>query len=102
MNHLVCMLIKKIMNCLVDSYLGLCARRIFVPVHGVDLRLWCANVWCAGVEEIYTLCVLKFSLIGILDACLRGIFVKGAWVNFLVGRTISDRREILKFCTIIN
>ena len=46
------MLIKMIMNCLVDGYLGLRAYRIFVAVHGVDLRLWCANVWCAGIEEI--------------------------------------------------
>ena len=49
------------MNCLVDGYLGLRVRRIFIVVHGVDLRLWCANVWCAGIEEIYTLCILGFS-----------------------------------------
>ena len=48
------------MNCLVDGYLGLRVSRIFIVVHGVDLRLWCANVWCAGVEETYTLCVLGF------------------------------------------
>ena len=47
-----------------------------------------------------------FLLIGMLDACLRDIFVKGAtfdhfwvmtatWVNFLAGQTMSDRREIL-------
>ena len=55
------MLIKKVMNCLVDGYLGLHACRINFVVHGVDLRLWHANVWCAGLEEIYTLYVLGFS-----------------------------------------
>ena len=54
------MLIRIVMNCLVDVYLGLRMRRIFVIVHGVDLCLCCAAVWCAGVEEIYTLCVLGF------------------------------------------
>ena len=60
MNHLIFMLIKKVMNCLVDDYLGLRACRIFVTVHGVDLHLWCANIRCAGIEEIYTLRVLGF------------------------------------------
>ena len=54
------MLIKIVMNCLVDGYLGLHIRRIFVVVHGVDLHLCCAAVWCVGVEEMYTLCVLSF------------------------------------------
>ena len=54
------MLNKMVMNCLVDGYLGLRACRIFVVMHGVDLRLCCATVWCAGVEEIYALCVLSF------------------------------------------
>ena len=48
------------MNCLVDYYLGLRICRIFVVVYGVDLRLLYVNVWCAGIEEIYTLCVLGF------------------------------------------
>ena len=60
MNHLVCMLIKKVMNCLVDGYLGLRACLINDAVHGVDLRLWCVNIRCAGIEEIYTLHVLDF------------------------------------------
>ena len=42
------------MNCLVDDYLGLRACRIFVTVHGVDLHLWCANIRCACIEEIYS------------------------------------------------
>ena len=54
------MLIKMIMNYLVDGYLGLRACRIKFVVHGVDLRSWCANIRCAGIEEIYTLCVLGF------------------------------------------
>ena len=51
MNHRVRMLIKMVMNCLVDDYPGLRACSILVAVHGVDLRLLCANVWCAGIEE---------------------------------------------------
>ena len=54
------MLIKMVMNCLVDDYLRLRACSTFVVVHGVDLRLGCANGGCAGIEEIYTLCVLGF------------------------------------------
>ena len=55
------MLIKMVMNCLVDGYLGLRACRINVVMHGVDLQLWCVNVRCACIEEIYTLCVLGFG-----------------------------------------
>ena len=73
MDHLVCMLIKMVMNCLVDGYLGLHACRIFIVVHGVDLSLWCTNIWCEGVEEIYTLCVLGFTN---WDArCLFGVYI---------------------------
>ena len=68
MNNHVCMLIKMVMNCFVDGYLGLPVCHIFVVVHGVDLRLWRANVWCAGIEEIYTLC-FGFLLNGALGAC---------------------------------
>ena len=55
------MLIKKVMNCLVDGYLGLRACSVKFIVHGVDLRLWCVIIRCAGIEEIYTLCVLSFA-----------------------------------------
>ena len=54
------MLIKKVINCLVDGYLGLRACLINFAAHGVDLRLQCADVRCVGIEEIYTLCVLGF------------------------------------------
>ena len=54
------MLIKIVINYLVDGYLRLHVVVFFIVVHGVDLRLCCAAVWCAGVEEIYTLCVLSF------------------------------------------
>ena len=98
------MLIKIVINCLVDGYLGLCARRIFVAVHGVDFVL-CECVVCRCRGDLHVVC-FKFSLIGILDACLRGIFVNGAtfdsfwvmaaaWVNFLAGWTWSDRCKIL-------
>ena len=54
------MLIKKVGNCLVDNYLGLRAYRINFAMHGVDLRLWCTNIRCAGIDEIYILCVSGF------------------------------------------
>ena len=60
MDYLVCMLIKKVMNCLVDGYLGLHACCVKSVVHGVDLRLWYVNIRCASIEEIYTLRVLSF------------------------------------------
>ena len=66
----------------------------------------CECVVCECLGDLRIVCVFKFSLIGILDACLRGIFVNGAtfdcfwvmaaaWVNFLASWTWSDRREIL-------
>ena len=58
------MLIKKVMNCLVDGNIGLRICRINDVVHGVDLRLWRANVCCTGIKEIYTLCVLGFCKLG--------------------------------------
>ena len=48
------------MNCLVDCYLGLRARSVKSVVHCVDLRLWCANILCVDIEEIYMLHVLGF------------------------------------------
>ena len=55
------MLIKMVMNCLVDGYLRLRACRINDVVHGVDLRLWCANIRCAGIDEIYMLLFWVFA-----------------------------------------
>ena len=49
-----------IKNYLMDNYLGLRACCINFVVHGVDLQLGYANIRCAGIEEIYTLCVLGF------------------------------------------
>ena len=54
------MLIKKVMNCLVDDYLGLRACSVKFVVHGVDIRMWCENIHCVGIEEIYMLCVSGF------------------------------------------
>ena len=58
--------------------------------------------------DLHVVC-FKFSLIGILDACLGGIVVNdttfdyfwvmaAAWVNFLAGWTWSDRRETFVCC----
>ena len=51
-----CMLIKIVMNCLVDDYLGMRARRIFVVVHGVDLRCG-VRMFGAQVSRRSTRCV---------------------------------------------
>ena len=70
------------------SYFHRCAR-CRSPV------VLCECVVCRCRGDLHVVC-FKFSLIGILDACLRGIFVNGAtfdcfwviaavWVNFLAG-----------------
>ena len=100
------MLIKIVMNCLVDGYLGLRVRRIFHRCAWCRSPLAvcvCVLFRCRG--DLLVVC-FKFSLIRMLDACVRGIFVRDttfdpfwvmtvAWVNFLVGWTLSDRRKIL-------
>ena len=97
------MLNKIVMNCLVGGYLG----RIFFVVHGVDLRLWRMNVWCAGIEEINMLCILGIFMI---YAWLRGKMVKCAtfdrifrsWPPHGLIFSLAGRGPIAtKFCTII-